>query len=161
MQSKSQTGVCSRRQAGRILISGFVIADLYQEIATACKASLAMTRKVEAFGDGNSPRPTPKSTSRKVTTGAGRGGSDGSAACGRASDLSEWQGPMGDDAASAARRTSRVPTGSRRGRLEGGVQMNDSHHITIAFAVSASPMPILWSLSCRRKKVTRRRHVTS
>ena len=54
-------------------------------------------------------------------------GSDGSAACGRASDLSEWQGPMGDDAASAARRTSRVPTGSLGGRLEAGVQGNKTH----------------------------------
>ena len=36
--------------------------------------------------------------------------------------------------------------------------MNDSYHITIAFAVSASPMPVLSCLSCRNKKDTRRRH---
>ena len=38
-------------------------------------------------------------------------GSDGSAACGGFSDLSEWPGSVSDDAAPSARRAPGTPTG--------------------------------------------------
>ena len=81
-----------------------------------------MTRKVEAFGDGSSPRPTPKSTRNKVTMGAGRG--------------------LGEDG------------------LKPGYKVT-KHIGTDRLHGQCLPEPVLSCLSCRNKKDTRRRHVTS